>query len=92
MNGGPLGFVAPLMGTSCSDLPIVPNAMPIAFSNVLVGVSISDMVRAIAVNAAQGAVSAGVAAGASRIGQKKPQPDEKPPRDSKKGCGCPPNG
>jgi hypothetical protein len=74
VNGGALGFVAPLMGASCSDLPIVPNAMPIAFSNVLVAVSISDMVRAIAVNAAQGAVSAGVAAGVSRAG--------------KKDCGC----
>jgi uncharacterized Zn-binding protein involved in type VI secretion len=60
VNGGPLAFVAPLMATSCSDLPIVPNAAPIGFSNVLVGVSIADMVRALAVNAAQGAVSAGV--------------------------------
>jgi hypothetical protein len=60
VNGGALGFVAPLMGASCSDLPIVPNAMPMAFSNVLVSVSIGDMVRAIAVNAAQGAVSAAV--------------------------------
>jgi hypothetical protein len=68
VNGGPLAFVAPLMATSCSDLPFVPNAAPIGFSNVLVGVSISDMVRALAVNAAQGAVSAGVAAGVDRIG------------------------
>jgi hypothetical protein len=57
------------MATSCSDLPIVPNAMPVGFSNVLVGVSISDMVRAIAVNAAQGAVSAGVSAGVDRAGK-----------------------
>ena len=72
-NGGALGFVAPLMAASCSDLPIVPNAMPIGFSNVLVGVSIADMVRAIAVNAAQGAVSAGVnaAAGKAYCGCKK---------------------
>jgi hypothetical protein len=74
VNGGALGFVAPLMGASCSDLPIVPNAMPIAFSNVLVGVSIGDMVRAIAVSAAQGAVGAAVSAGVSRAG--------------KKSCGC----
>jgi len=66
VNGGPLAFVAPLMGTSCSDIPIVPNAMPIGFSNVLVGVSISAMVRGIAVNAAQGAVSAGVKAGVKK--------------------------
>jgi hypothetical protein len=67
VNGGPLAFVAPLMATSCSDIPIVPNAMTLGFSNVMVGVSIADMVRGIAVNAAQGAVSAGVAAGVSRL-------------------------
>jgi hypothetical protein len=67
VNGGPLAFVAPLMATSCSDIPIVPNAMTLGFSNVLVGVSISAMVRGLAVNAAQGAVSAGVSAGASRL-------------------------
>jgi hypothetical protein len=69
VNGGPLAFVAPLMGASCSDLPIVPNAAPIGFTNVLVGVSIADMVRGIAVNAAQGAVSAGVSAGVDRAGK-----------------------
>ncbi|HMF97682.1 MAG TPA: hypothetical protein VKE96_25460 [Vicinamibacterales bacterium] len=73
-NGGALGFVAPLMAASCSDLPIVPNAMPIGFSNVLVGVSLADMARAVAVHAAQGAVSAAVSAGVARAG--------------KKDCGC----
>src|SRR4029450_9385606 len=58
VNGGPLAFAAPLMATSCSDLPIVPNAATIGFSNVMVGVSIADMVRGLAVHAAQGAVSA----------------------------------
>lgn len=66
VNGGPLAFVAPLMATSCSELPIVPNAATIGFSNVMVGVSIADMVKGLAVNAAQGAVSAGVGAGVSR--------------------------
>ena len=60
VNGGPLAFVAPLMATSCTDLIIVPNANTLGFSNVLVGVSLADMARALAVNAAQGAVSAGV--------------------------------
>lgn len=67
VNGGPLAFIAPLMATSCSDLPIVPNGATIGFSNVMVGVSIADMVRALAVNAAQGAVSAGIAKAASRL-------------------------
>jgi uncharacterized Zn-binding protein involved in type VI secretion len=70
VNGGPLAFVAPLMAASCSDLPIVPNAATIGFSNVLVGVSVADMARALAVNAAQGAVSAGVSAGVDRLGRR----------------------
>jgi hypothetical protein len=74
VNGGPLAFVAPLMATSCSDLPIVPNAAPIGFSNVLVGVSIAAMVRAMAVNAAQGAVSAGVGYGVNKASAGKSHP------------------
>ncbi len=70
VNGGPLAFVAPLMATSCSELPFVPNAATIGFSNVMVGVSVADMVRGLAVNAAQGAVSAGVSAGVSRMGRR----------------------
>ncbi|MEO7242698.1 MAG: hypothetical protein ABIW85_07265 [Variovorax sp.] len=80
VNGGPLAFVAPLMATSCSDLPIVPNAATLGFSNVMVGVSIAAMVRALAVNAAQGAVSAGVSAAASRAMQQ---------RQGKPARGCP---
>ncbi len=67
VNGAPLSFVAPLAATSCSDLPIVPNAATIGFSNVMVGISIGDFLRALAVNAAQGAVSAGVQHGVSRL-------------------------
>jgi hypothetical protein len=67
VNGGPLAFVAPLMATSCSDLPIVPNAMPVGFSNVLVGVSFAAMIRGIAVNAARSSVSAGVRGAARRV-------------------------
>lgn len=74
VNGGPLAFVAPLMATSCSELPIVPNAVTLGFSNVLVGVSIAAMVRALAVNAAKAGVSAAVSAGVNRAG--------------KKNCGC----
>jgi hypothetical protein len=70
VNGGALAFAAPLMATSCSDLPIVPNAATIGFSNVLVGVSIADMVRALAVNAAQGAVSMAVQKGVDKATEK----------------------
>jgi hypothetical protein len=61
------------MATSCTELPfaLVPNAAILSFSNVLVGVSLADMLRGIAVHAAQGAVSAGVgkAAGAVAAGR-----------------------
>jgi hypothetical protein len=73
VNGGPLAFVAPLVAASCSDIPVVPNAMTLGFSNVLVGVSFAALARGIAVNAAQGAVSAGVSAGV----QKLTAPDER---------------
>ena len=63
VNGGPLAFVAPLMATSCSDLPFVPNAVTLGFTNVMVGVTFEAMLRALAVHAAQGAVSAAVSAG-----------------------------
>lgn len=71
VNGGPLAFVAPLMATSCSDIPIVPNGMVIGFTNVYVNVSLSDMVRGVAVNAAQGAVGAGVGAATNKAGMGK---------------------
>lgn len=83
VNGGPLAFVAPLMSTSCSDLPFVPNAAALGFTNVMVGVSISAMVRALAVNAAQAGVSAGVAKGVARIGNK-----GAPERSGQDDCGC----
>jgi hypothetical protein len=67
VNGGPLAFVAPLVATSCSDIPIVPNAMTLGFSNVMVGVSFADLARGIAVSAAQSAVSTGVQKGVSKV-------------------------
>ena len=67
VNGGPLAFVAPLVATSCSDIPIVPNAMTLGFSNVMVGVSFADLARGIAVSAAQSAISTGVSKGVGRV-------------------------
>lgn len=67
VNGGPLAFVAPLMATSCSDIPVVPNAMTLGFSNVMVGVTFADMVRGLAVNAAKGAIGLGAGKVAARL-------------------------
>jgi RHS repeat-associated protein len=90
VNGGPLAFVAPLMATSCSDIPIVPNAVTLGFSNVLVGVSFADMVRGIAVHAAQGAVSAAVQKGvASATHGEEEQNAGKPAEEDNDKCDSP---
>ena len=67
VNGGPLAFTAPLVAASCSEIPVVPNAATMGFSNVMVGVSVSALVRGIAVHAAQRAVAAGVATGVQKL-------------------------
>jgi hypothetical protein len=74
VNGGPLGFVAPLVATSCSDIPVVPNAMTLGFSNVMVGVSISALIKGIAVSTAQRAVSHAVSSGVGRLASGKNHP------------------
>jgi hypothetical protein len=79
VNGAPLAFTAPLVAASCSMIPIVPNAMTLGFSNVFVGVGIADLVRGIAVNAAQSAVSEGVGAGLNKAGKGK---------KGQRSCGC----
>ncbi len=70
VNGGALGFVAPLMSVSCTEFIWVPNAATIGFSNVMVGVSVAAMAKAIAAHAAQAAVSQAVSAGVDRFGRK----------------------
>ena len=71
VNGGTLAFVAPLVATSCSDLPFVPNAMTLGFSNVMVGVSFGDIVKALLVNAVQDLISEGLQAGVNKMKNRK---------------------
>jgi len=66
VNGGPLAFSAPLVAASCSEIPVVPNAITLGFSNVMVGVSIAALIRGIAVHVAQAGISHAVAAGVGR--------------------------
>jgi hypothetical protein len=66
VNGGPLAFVAPLVSTSCSDIPIVPNAATLGFTNVMVGVSWTALAKGLAVSAAAGAIGHAVGKGAER--------------------------
>jgi hypothetical protein len=70
VNGGALGFVAPLMSVSCTEFIWVPNAATISFGNVRVGVSLEAMGRALLVHGAQTAVSQAVAAGVNSLGKK----------------------
>lgn len=83
VNGGPLAFCAPLMGTSCSDLPIVPNANVMGFSNVMVGVTPAAMARALAVSMSQAAVSTAVSSGVKKATSKKDKNDS-----GRENCGC----
>jgi len=76
VNGAPLAFCAPLMATSCSDIPVVPNAATLGFGNVLVGVSFADLVRGLAVSVTQSAIRYGVQRGVQRGIQ------------GLRGCGC----
>ncbi len=57
VNGGPLAIVGPLVATSCSELSVVPNAMTLGFSNVMVGVSFTDFIKELAKSMAQSAFS-----------------------------------
>ena len=74
VNGAPLAFAAPLVATSCSDIPVVPNAMTLGSSNVMVGVSMDALKHAILVHAAQAGVAAGVGYGVSRAMEGKSHP------------------
>lgn len=60
INGANMAFVCPLAASSCSEIPIAPNAMPLAFTNVRVGVSFEALLRAIAVHVVKGAIHAGI--------------------------------
>jgi len=62
VNGGPLAFSCPLVAHSCSEIPFVPNANVLGFSNVMVGVSPADFLA----HALRLGVSAAVATAASR--------------------------
>ena len=55
----PLGMMIPLGANSCSDIPIVPNAAVVGFSNVLTGMSIGDFLGQLAWNAIKGAATKG---------------------------------
>lgn len=64
----PLSLAMPMGGNSCSNIPVVPNASVIGFSNVLTGMSLSQLMGIMAWNALSAAVGEGVKAGTKAIG------------------------
>jgi hypothetical protein len=46
VNGAPMAYVFPMNAASCTDLQNVPNASVIGTSNVFVGVTYADMMKA----------------------------------------------
>jgi RHS repeat-associated protein len=76
VNGGALAFVGPLLATSCSDIPVVPNAATLGFSNVLVGVSFADLARGILVAATQRAIQTGLQKGLQAATRKDEEAEE----------------
>lgn len=65
----PMGMAMPMGGNSCSMIPIVPNANVLGFSNVLVGMSVSQLLGVIAWNFVSGGVSELTKKGVEASGQ-----------------------
>ena len=63
LNGGPLAVAAPLVAASCTDIPIVPNASILGFSNVMVGVDLKALVMGAGIGVGQGVVTGGASQG-----------------------------
>ena len=54
VNGGPMSFVGPLFAGSCSEIPVIPNANILGFSNVMVGVTLQEILMQLAWNVVHG--------------------------------------
>jgi len=67
LNGGALAFGCGFVATSCSDIPVVPNANVIDFGTVYVGMSLGDLARAIAISTIQNAMQYGMQRGLQRM-------------------------
>lgn len=69
VNGGAMAVVCPLAAVSCSDIPIVPNATTLGFTNVLVGITPGQLANAFAVAVAQATVQYGLKKGVEKVTQ-----------------------
>ncbi len=59
----PMALAMPMGGNSCSEIPIVPNASVLGFSNVLTGMSLSQLLGVMAWNAVNAAAAHGLKKG-----------------------------
>jgi len=59
----PMALAMPMGGNSCSEIPIVPNASVLGFSNVLTGMSLSQLLGIMAFNAVNAAAAYGLKKG-----------------------------
>jgi RHS repeat-associated protein len=66
VNGGPMSFVGPLFSGSCSEIPIIPNSNILGFSNVMVGVTLKEILMQLAWNVVHGVANVA----ASKLGAK----------------------
>ena len=64
----PLGLMIPMGAKSCSDIPVVPNAMVMGFTNVMTGMSIGDFLGALAWNMLRDGATHGFQAGLKAAG------------------------
>jgi len=67
VNGAPIAIVGPLTASSCSQIPIVPNANVIGFSNVMVGVTLKELLMQFVWNAIHAAAAVGAGKLSERI-------------------------
>lgn len=78
VQGAPIGLVGPMFGNSCTDIPVLPNASVLDFSNVMVGVTLADLLQQFAMSAVQAGI--GHLAGKAFPGDDSPNPSKR--------CGC----
>ena len=63
----PMSLAMPMGANSCSNIPVVPNASVLGFSNVMTGMSLSQLLGAMAWNAVTQAAQHGMKKGAEAI-------------------------
>jgi len=69
----PMSMGAMPFANTCSDIPIIPNAMAMASSPVLVGIDLKGVVDQLVMQAIFGGIAMGAGKLASKVGQQRPR-------------------